>query len=88
MPRIAADQAEANLDELSYADFVRAHGLGPLVDIKTALHVTNLGHTRFYEQVKKGVFVLIPNGSRRNVTALNLYQHHCAIVAAARAETE
>jgi hypothetical protein len=71
------------LQELSYDDFVRAHALGPLVDIKTACKVANVGHSRFYDLVKEGVFVLIPNGSRRNVTAKNLHQYYRALVAAA-----
>jgi hypothetical protein len=76
---------EANLEELSYDDFVRAHGLSPLNDIKTACRVANVGLTRFYELVADGVFVLIPNGSRRNVTAQNLHQYYLTLVAAARA---
>jgi hypothetical protein len=61
---------------------VRAHELAPLVDIKTACRVANLGHSRFYELVKQGAFVLIPNGSRRNVTAQNLHQYYLALIAA------
>jgi hypothetical protein len=69
---------------LSYEEFVRAHELAPLVGIKTACRVANLGHSRFYELVKAGVFVLIPNGSRRNVTAQNLHQYYLTLVSAAR----
>lgn len=72
------------MEELSYDDFVRAHNLAPLVDIKTACKVANVGHSRFYELVKDGIFVLIPNGSRRNVTALNLHQHYLTLVTAAQ----
>jgi hypothetical protein len=71
------------VDELSYDDFVRAHKLAPLNDIKTACRVANVGHSRFYDLVKQGVFVLIPNGSRRNVTARNLHQYYLNLIAAA-----
>jgi len=68
-------------DEPSYEEFVRAHNLQPLNDIKTACRVLNVGHTRFYsELVDSGQITLIPNGSRRNVTAMQLYKHHCALV--------
>jgi hypothetical protein len=76
------------MDDLSYADFCQAHDLPPLASIKKACEIANVRSSKFYEMVKEGVFVLVPNGRRRNVTALNLYQHHCALVAAARAETE
>lgn len=72
------------MEELSYEDFVRAHGLSPLNDIKTACRVANVGHSRFYDLVKDGVFVLIPNGSRRNVTAKNLHQYYLTLVSAAQ----
>ena len=71
-------------DELTYEEFVRAHGLTPFVDIKTACRVTAQGHSRFYEQVKSGVFVIIRNGSRSNVTAKNLYEYYLDRIAAAR----
>lgn len=77
-------ETEAILGYLSYDDFVRAHNLAPLVDIKTACRVVNVGHSRFYELVKDGAFVLIANGSRRNVSAKNLHQHYLALVAAAQ----
>jgi hypothetical protein len=73
------------VEELSYEDFVRAHGLSPLNDIKTACRAANVGHSRFYDLVKEGVFVLIPNGSRRNVTAQNLHRYYLALVRAASA---
>jgi hypothetical protein len=69
---------------LSYEDFVRAHSLAPLVDVKTACRIANVGHSRFYELVKDGVFVLIPNGARRNVSALNLHQYYSSLIVAAR----
>jgi hypothetical protein len=71
------------VDHLSYDDFVRAHRLAPLVDIKTACRVANVGHSRFYDLVKDGVFVLVPNGSRRNVTAQNLHRHYLTLIAGA-----
>jgi hypothetical protein len=74
---------EGHVEELSYDDFVRAHDLAPLVDIKTACRVANVGHSRFYDLVKEGAFVLIPNGSRRNVTARNLHQYYLSLIAAA-----
>jgi hypothetical protein len=77
-------ETEAILDQLSYEDFVRAHNLAPLVDIKTACRVVNVGHSRFYELVKDGAFVLIANGSRRNVTAKDLHQHYLGLIDAAR----
>jgi hypothetical protein len=73
------------LSNLSYEDFVRAHSLTPLVDIKTACRVVNMGHSRFYKLVKDGAFVLVPNGRRRNVTAENLYHHYLTLVTAAHA---
>jgi hypothetical protein len=72
------------LEHLSYDDFVRAHNLAPLVDIKMACRVSNIGHSRFYDLVKDGVFVLIPNGSRRNVTAQNLHRYYLTLVSAAQ----
>jgi hypothetical protein len=71
--------------DLSYEDFVKAHGLAPLNDIKTACRVANVGMTRFYELVAEGVFVLIPNGSRRNVAAKNLHEYYRSLIAVARA---
>jgi hypothetical protein len=71
------------VEQLSYEDFVRAHDLAPLVDIKTACKVANIGHSRFYLLVAEGVFVLIPNGSRRNVTAQNLHRYYLSLIAAA-----
>lgn len=73
---------QSDLD-LSYEDFVSAHGLAPLNDIKTACRVANVGLTRFYELVNEGVFVLVPNGSRRNITAKNLHQYYKTLIAAA-----
>jgi len=70
--------------EISYEEFVRAHNLAPLVDIKTACRIANIGHSRFYELVAQRTFCLIPNGSRRNVTAKNLYEYYCSLVAAAQ----
>jgi hypothetical protein len=65
---------------LTYEEFVRAHSLAPLVDVKTACFVANVGHSRFYELVKNGAFVLIPNGARRNVSAQNLHQYYLALI--------
>ncbi|WFU44119.1 hypothetical protein QA640_17700 [Bradyrhizobium sp. CB82] len=70
--------------DLSYEDFVKAHSLSPLNDIKTACRVANVGMTRFYELVAEGVFVLVPNGSRRNVAAKNLHEYYRSLIAAAR----
>jgi hypothetical protein len=70
-------------DEMSYEEYVRAHQLAPLVPIKQACKVANIGHTRFYELVEAGVFTLIPNGSRRNVTAKQLHEHYQSLVAKA-----
>ena len=72
------------MDELSYEDFCKAHGVQPLNDIKEACRIANIGQTKFYELVSKGVFVLIPNGSRRNVTGPNLYRHYQDLISAAR----
>jgi hypothetical protein len=70
-------------DEMSYEEYVKAHNLPPLVPVKKACETANVGHTRFYELVAQGVFTLIPNGSRRNVTAKQLYKHYLTIVAQA-----
>lgn len=67
-------------DALSYEEFVQAHKVPPLVPIKKALEIANVGHTRFYELVEQGVFNLVPNGSRRNVTAKQLHQHYLSLV--------
>lgn len=81
---IIEQQAEPAHDlDLSYEDFVKAHGLAPLNDIKTACRVANVGLTRFYELVSDGVFLLVPNGSRRNVTAKNLHHYYKSLIAAA-----
>ncbi|MDP2359010.1 MAG: hypothetical protein Q8M31_23535 [Beijerinckiaceae bacterium] len=72
------------MEEPCYEDFCKAHNLAPLNDIKTACRVANVRPTRFYDLVKEGVFVLIPNGSRRNVTAKNLHQYYLALVSAAQ----
>jgi len=71
------------LDCLSYDEFVRAHDLAPFVSVKKACIVANVGHTKFYEQVAQGVFTLIPNGSRRNITAQNLYRYYLSLITAA-----
>jgi len=70
-------------DEMSYEEYVKAHNLPPLVPVKKACEIANVGHTRFYELVDAGVFKLIPNGSRRNVTAKQLHQHYLSLVAKA-----
>lgn len=72
------------MDEPSYQDFVRAHDLAPLVDIKTACRLAAVKQTRFYELVEQGKFVLVPNGRRRFVTAKNLHDYYLTLVAAAR----
>ncbi len=78
----------ANQDDpdLSFEVFVKAHGLAPLNDIKTACRVANVGLTRFYELVAAGDFILVPNGGRRNVTAANLYKHYRKLIASARSD--
>jgi hypothetical protein len=73
------------IDEMSYEEFVKAHNLAPLVPVKKACEIANIGHTKFYELVQEGVFVLIPNGSRRNITAKQLHRHYLALVAKATA---
>lgn len=70
--------------EPSYEEFVQAHNLPPLVDIKTACRVAAVRQTRFYEEVDRGKFVLVPNGRRRFVTAKNLHEYYLALVSAAR----
>jgi hypothetical protein len=66
----------------SYEEFVKAHGLQPLNSVKKACEVLNVGHTRFYEEVSAGKIKLIKNGSRSNVTAVDLYNRYCALIAA------
>ncbi|MBR1156810.1 hypothetical protein [Bradyrhizobium sp. JYMT SZCCT0428] len=73
------------IDEMTYEEYVRAHSLPPLVSVKKACEIASVGHTKFYELVKQGVFTLIPNGSRRNIPATQLYQHHCTLIAKAKA---
>lgn len=70
-------------EDLSYEEFVRAHELTPLVPIKRACEIVSVGHTKFYEMVEQGIFTLIPNGSRRNVTAKQLHKHYLTLVAKA-----
>jgi hypothetical protein len=70
-------------DEMDYSEFVQAHNLPPLVPVKRACEIANVGHTKFYELVEAGVFTLIPNGSRRNVTAKQLHRHYLTLVAKA-----
>jgi hypothetical protein len=68
--------------ELSYEEFVRAHDLRPLNPIKKACEVLNVGHSRFYEdEVNKGKIQLVKNGSRSNVTAIDLYNRYVALTA-------
>jgi hypothetical protein len=67
--------------ELSYDEFVRAHDLRPLNPIKKACEVLNVGHSRFYEDVvNKGEIQLVKNGSRSNVTAIDLYNRYVALI--------
>ncbi len=73
------------MDELTYEEYVRAHNLSPLVPVKKACEIANIGHTKFYELVQEGVFTLIPNGSRRNVTAKQLHRHYLSLVTKASA---
>jgi hypothetical protein len=73
--------------EISYEEYVKAHNLPPLVPVKKACEIANVGHTRFYELVSQGVFTLIPNGSRRNVTAKQLHKHYLTLVAEASSAT-
>jgi hypothetical protein len=70
------------VDKMSYEEYVKAHNLPPLVPVKKACEIANVGHTRFYELVGQDVFTLIPNGSRRNVTAKQLHQHYLSLIAA------
>jgi hypothetical protein len=82
--RIGASQSgESTVDEMSYEEYVRAHNLPPLVPVKKACEIANVGHTRFYELVEAGVFTLIANGSRRNVTAKQLHRHYLTLIAKA-----
>jgi hypothetical protein len=69
---------------LTYEEFVRGHSLAPLVDIKTACRIANLGHSRFYELARDGVFILIRNGSRTNVSAQNLHAYYLALIEGSR----
>jgi hypothetical protein len=73
---------EIAVKELSYDEFVRAHDLRPLNPIKKACEVLNVGHSRFYEDVvNKGEIQLVKNGSRSNVTAVDLYNRYVALIA-------
>ena len=72
------------IDEMSYEEFVKAHSLPPLVPVKKACEIANIGHTKFYELVQEGVFTLIPNGSRRNITAKQLHRHYLSLIAKAK----
>jgi hypothetical protein len=84
-PLSIEQQIEPDHDlDMSYEDFVKAHSLAPLNDIKTACRVANVGMTRFYELVAEGVFVLVPNGSRRNVAAKNLHEYYRTLIAVVR----
>lgn len=65
---------------LTYEQFVRAHNLPPLVGIKRALEIANVKNSRFYELVNEGVFRIIKNGSRSNVSAMNLFEHYTSLV--------
>jgi hypothetical protein len=69
------------VDELTYEEYVKAHNLAPLIPIKKACEMANIGHTRFYELVNQGVFTLVPNGSRRNVTARQLHKYYLTLIA-------
>lgn len=85
MARIRADTNGDPVvtEDLSYEEFVRAHNLAPLVPIKRACEIASVGHTKFYELVELRIFTLIPNGSRRNVTAKQLHRYYLALVAQA-----
>jgi hypothetical protein len=65
---------------LSYEQFVKAHDLTPLVSIKRALETANIRNSRFYELVNEGTFRIIKNGSRSNVSAMNLYEYYVSLV--------
>lgn len=72
------------MEELSYEEFCKAHDVQPLNDVKEACRIANVKQTRFYELVEQGVFELIPNGRRRNISGPNLYRHYRDLIAAAR----
>jgi hypothetical protein len=78
---------EAEVEELSYSDFVRAHDLPPLVDVKTACKVAGIGMSRLYQLKDAGVFTFLKNSSRTNISALNLFQYYRSLVAAAADQT-
>ncbi len=72
------------MDELSYEEFCKAHDVLPLNDIKAACRIANVKTTRFYELVEQGIFDLIPNGRRRNISGPNLYRYYQSLIATAR----
>jgi hypothetical protein len=71
------------MEDLSYQDFVRAHDLPPLVDLKRACAIAGVSSSRLYELRAAGIFRFVKNGSRSNVTAMNLYQYYCSLISAA-----
>jgi hypothetical protein len=72
------------VEEMSYESYCKAHNVSPFVSVKKACELENIGHTRFYELVERGEITLIPNGSRRNVTAVQLYERYRSRIAKAK----
>jgi len=68
---------------LSLKDYAETFALGPFVSVKRAQELENVGHTRFYELVKDGAYVLLKNGSRSEVTLDNCYRRYCERMSAA-----
>lgn len=66
---------------MSFDEFVKAHNLDALNDIQKTCKVLNVGHSRFYaDLVKNEKITLVENGSRRNVSAEQIYSYYRQVV--------
>jgi hypothetical protein len=60
-------------DEMDYSEFVQAHNLPPLVPVKRACEIANVGHTKFYELVEAGDPERQPTQRHRETAAPSLF---------------
>jgi len=64
----------------TFRQFVKTFGLQPLNSVKRTCEILGIRHSKFYELVGAGVFTIIRNGSRSNVTAEQIYSRYLSLI--------
>jgi hypothetical protein len=65
--RLKANNGDARMPDLTFADFVKLYGLPPNVTVRRFKELAGIGHTRFYELAKEGEIRLLKNGRSTSV---------------------